>query len=88
MKWVRTIVFIAILGVVGIGLYRLQEENHELKVNIADMTATLTQVNKENDALQSRIEYFRIPENLVKELKSQFNYKEEGEQLLIIVPKQ
>ncbi len=87
MNWVRTAVFVAVLGILGIGFYNLQKENQGLRASIQDMTATLANVEAENGTLQSRIDYFRVPDNLLKELKSQFNYKQEGEQMIIIVPK-
>ena len=87
MPLLKTILFLLILGLLGVGLYNLRKENLALEHGIEELTASLSGVEEENKTLQDRISYFRIPENLVKELKSQFNYREADEELIIVVPK-
>jgi len=87
MPLLKTILFLLILGLLGVGLYNLRKENLALEHGIEELTASLSGVEEENKMLQDRISYFRIPENLVKELKSQFNYREADEELIIVVPK-
>lgn len=43
-------------------------------------------MEEENKELLSDIEYYGHPENLLKELKKHFNYKETGEEIIIIIP--
>ncbi len=87
MPLLKTIIFLLILGLLGVGLYNLRKENLALERGIHELTASLSGLEEENKTLQDRISYFRIPENLVKELKSQFNYREADEELIIVVPK-
>jgi len=68
------------------GIYNLVVEKKDLSKEISDLKATLNNYEKENNNLNSKIEYFNHPENLLKELKSQSNYRNPSEKLIIIVP--
>ncbi len=83
----KTIVFILILVALGVGIYNLKVENNNLETKINQFAATFWELESENESLLEKIAYFRNPENLLKELKSQFNYREDGEEMIIIVPK-
>ena len=83
----KTIVFILVLIVLGIGMYNLRSENQALEHDVGALSATVSGLESENKSLLERIAYFRNPENLLKELKSQFNYREQGEEMIIIVPR-
>lgn len=61
-------------------------EKRALRKEVAELRSELKNLESENRELISKIEYFKKPENLLKEIKSQFNYREEGEGLIIIVP--
>lgn len=81
---------IAILSLVLIGVsaqvYLILKESNGFKKDLDDLSGQIRTLVKENTDLKSDIEYFSIPENLEKELKSKFNYKEVGEKMIIIVP--
>jgi cell division protein FtsL len=79
------ILCIALAGVL-IQLYFILKERNQLKTNLDDLNSRLYALTEENANLQSEIEYFSYPENLEKELKSKFNYKKPGEEMMIIVP--
>jgi len=83
----KTAIFIAVFVLLGLGLYNLRQEKIELESEMANLKAEIAGLQNENKTLQERLNYFRVPENLLKELKSQFNYREEGEEMMIIVPK-
>ena len=68
------------------GVYKLIVKNNALEKDIEKLGANLESLEKENRELLADIEYFEEPENLIKELKSQFNYREAGEKLIIVVP--
>lgn len=68
------------------GVYKLIVKNNALEKDIEKLGANLESLEKENHELLADIEYFKEPENLIKELKSQFNYREAGEKLIIVVP--
>ena len=87
MPFLKTIIFLIILGLLGVGLYNLRKENLALQTDLKHLTASLSALEEENKTFEERIAYFRIPENLIKELKSQFNYREENEEMIIVVPK-
>ncbi|MFH1162423.1 MAG: septum formation initiator family protein [Candidatus Jorgensenbacteria bacterium] len=70
----------------GWGVYTLASEQNALESDWEGLQATLVALQSENASLREKIEYFRQPENLLKEVKSQFNYTEAGEKLLIIIP--
>lgn len=87
MNWVwKTIIIAAIVILLGLGLYKLWVQNQELGAEVEDLNATLTEVKEENRELEYEIDYFKNPENLLKEVKSQFNYREQGEEMIIVVP--
>lgn len=87
MNWIwKAIIIAVIIILLGIGAYRLWAENRTLESEIDDLNASLTDVKEENRDLERRIDHFEEPENLLKELKSQFNYREEGEEMIIVVP--
>ena len=57
-----------------------------MEKQVQELNVSLKTLADENQSLVSVIDYFKNPENLLKELKSQFNYKETGEKLIIVVP--
>ena len=50
------------------------------------LKAELHTLQGEQKKFTSRIEYLAHPENLIKEIKSQFNYRTPDEKLILIVP--
>lgn len=70
----------------GLGGYGLMGEKRGLKNEVTELRGEFEALEKENRELVARIKYFENPENLLKEIKSQFNYREQGEGLIIIVP--
>jgi len=84
------IALIIILSIVLIGIsaqiYLVLKERNQLKNDLADLNGKMSALAKENADMKSAIQYFSIPENLAKELKSKFNYKEPGEKMMVVVP--
>ncbi len=83
-------IIIAVLCLVLIGvlaqIYFILKESNGLKKDLDDLNGRISALVKENTKLKSDIEYFSIPENLEKELRLRFNYKEAGEKMMIVVP--
>lgn len=79
------VIFILVI-LLSSGLYRLMSENADLKKKIQELEDKFNVIEKENKNLVNQVEYYSHLENLVKELKTRFNYKEAGESLIIIVP--
>ncbi|MDI6734103.1 MAG: septum formation initiator family protein [Patescibacteria group bacterium] len=86
MKFWRFLIILVIFAVLSWGVYNLIIERKSLEAEISKLSLTVFSLREENKSLTENIEYFKRPENLIKELKSQFNYKEAGENLIIIVP--
>jgi cell division protein FtsB len=82
----KTIIFVMIIILLGTGIYKLWLQNKELEDQVGEFDAILHEIQNENRQLEARISYFQNPENLLKEIKSQFNYREQGEEMIIIVP--
>ncbi len=74
------------LGYALAGINSKEKTFAGLKKDLDDLNGRMGALAKENTDLKSQIEYFSIPENLEKELKSRFNYKEAGEKMMIVVP--
>ncbi len=87
MKSLIKIVMVALIVVIPIlSLYGIKEEKKQFGFKLAELTATVEILREQNNFLEKEVEYFSYPENLIKELKSKFNYREEGEKIIIIVP--
>ena len=83
--WHILIMFFAVVALTA-GVYNLYAKSNDFKKETAELKISVKKISDENEELVSKIEYFKRPENLLKELKSQFNYVESGEKLIIIVP--
>ncbi len=83
--WLIIILSLVLIGV-SAQIYLILKESNGLKKDLDDLNGRMGALAKENTDLKSQIEYFSIPENLEKELKSRFNYKEAGEKMMIVVP--
>ena len=88
MRLWKIIIIIFVIAILGAGVYSLRSEGKKLEAEVGELTAILNELDRENEELRNNIKYFEEPENLLKELKSQFNYKERGEELIIIIPGQ
>ncbi|MEK7629757.1 MAG: septum formation initiator family protein [Patescibacteria group bacterium] len=86
MQLWKGIVFILVVIFLIWGIYGLIAEKNSLQNEVKDLRSNVQNLKSENNSLAQNIEYFKRPENLIKELKSQFNYKEAGEKLIIVVP--
>ena len=82
----KILVVLIVVALLGWGVYNLVQEKNSLGREAGELSEVLKSLEEENRTLTSKIEYFQNPENLLKEVKSQFNYREEGEGLIIIVP--
>ncbi|PIU98204.1 hypothetical protein COS61_02615 [Candidatus Wolfebacteria bacterium CG03_land_8_20_14_0_80_40_12] len=86
MRIVIVLILIAILSGVSLQIFLILKEFNQLKNRLNNLNSRLNVLLKENDDLRSEIEYFSHPENLEKELRSKFNYKKPGEEIIIITP--
>lgn len=87
MKAWYIIVVALLCGFLGWGIWTITGDRGMLEAETTELRAKVNALAEENKSLQESIEYYEDPKNLVKELKSQFNYREEGEHLIIVVPR-
>ncbi len=83
--WLIVILFVILIGV-SAQIYLLLKENNQLSGNLGELNRRLEALAKENADVKSEIQYLSDPNNLEKELKSKFNYKNPGEKMMIVVP--
>ena len=86
MRFWIIIGIIFIVGFFGWGVYGLLREKNTLSEEAGNLATVRENLLEENMALIERVEYLENSENLLKEVKSRFNYREAGEGLIIIVP--
>ena|SRR3989344_8345419 len=86
MSLPKIIIAVLIAAVLVFGVYGLMSEKSKLEGEVEKLSESAEKLQTENRSLLADLEYFKNPENLVKELKSQFNYHEAGEELIIVVP--
>jgi len=86
MKLGIVIVLSIILMAVFTQVYFILKERNQLKTELNGLSSRLDSLLKENNDLQSDIEYFSHPENLEKELRSRSNLRKPDEEMMIIVP--
>lgn len=86
MEWWKIGILVLVFVLLGWGMYNLVTAKTPLKKEIQTLQTPVNSLAEENKNLTALIEYFKRPENLLKEVKSQFNYHEVGEKLIIIVP--
>ncbi|MFH1192824.1 MAG: septum formation initiator family protein [Candidatus Jorgensenbacteria bacterium] len=84
-SWMWGIVLV-VIALLAWGVYALTSERNALDGDWEGFQATVAALHSENAELKEKIEYLKQPENILKELKSQFNYTEAGEKLLIVIP--
>jgi len=86
MKLWQIIVLVALAGFISVGIYTLRQEKKVSGAKAEKLKAELHTLQGEQKKFTSRIEYLAHPENLIKEIKSQFNYRTPDEKLILIVP--
>lgn len=86
MKALKITATIIVIIIFLWGLVNIIREKIMLQDKTMNLKAELDSLTAENRNLSAKIEYLKIPENLLKELKSIFNYREQDEKMLIIVP--
>lgn len=72
---------------VGLQLYSSLLRKNELIRERDAIELRLQQARIDEIRLRGELEYYSIPENFEKELRARFNYRREGEKLIIIVPR-
>ncbi len=79
-------VLIIFIVVVGFQVSLLFKEESGLKSDLNQLKDKSASFSNENNELQQQIDFLSRAENLEKQLKAQFNYKNVGEKMMILVP--
>lgn len=85
-RFLKIILIVGLLGLAGWGFLNLERQNRQLQVKINNLETGASALEKENQSLQENIEYFSQADNLIKELRALFNYRQPGEKMMIIIP--
>ena len=75
MKIVIFILLLAILGFLGWGIYGFMVEKRGFEEKTAGLEVKTAALKEDIAKSESEIKYFSEEANLLKELKSQFNYR-------------
>ncbi len=86
-RW-RMGLIIALAAAFGIVGWRLYKEHSSFRASVEELRAKSVSLEEENSGLFGKIEYFGIPENLLKEARARFNFTRQGEKLLIVIPQE
>jgi cell division protein FtsB len=85
-KGIITLILLVFLGLIIVQAFRLNNERLKLEEGLAKISPRIESLEQKNKDLKSDLRYFAEPENLLKEFKSEFNYKNPGERMIIVVP--
>jgi hypothetical protein len=80
-------VMVAAIGFVGYQIFGIMGEYGGLSEKMDRVKHSADKIKEDNSDLKERIEYLSQPENLIKEIKSKFNYRFPDEQTIIVAPK-
>ena len=86
MKWFKLAGALVLVAAISWAVWALRAERKGIEEERDELRADLSVVTEENEEIESKIEYYEDEENLLKEAKSQFNYRAPDEELIIIVP--
>ncbi|MFA5052444.1 MAG: septum formation initiator family protein [Parcubacteria group bacterium] len=85
-KYVLFAIFITAIGFVGYQTYGMLRDYRDLSGEVSEAKDGANRLTNENEELKERIEYLGKPENLIKEIKSRFNYRLPDERTIIVAP--
>jgi cell division protein FtsB len=86
MRWWHIVSVVVLVVLIGIGGFYLSEERKVLSADREKLSTEFHALTTEKKLLEAKIQALEDPENLVQEIKAQFNYRKPDENLIIIVP--
>ncbi len=78
---------VVFLFVLGTQIYSFVLQTNKTQKDFTELQNKLQQAKEDQGRFTADMNYYLNPENLKKELKGRFNYKEPGEKMLILVNK-
>jgi cell division protein FtsB len=85
-KYIITVFLFVILVVAILQFLNLKDQRQQLKEELATEQLKIDELEGKRQQLISEINYFENNQNLEKEFKSRFNYRQPDEKLYILVP--
>lgn len=86
MRFLKILIIAGLIGFTAWGGYNLERQSRQLEIKFNNLKTNSELLERENQVLKEDINYFGYADNLIKELKSLFNYRQPGEKMIIIVP--
>ncbi len=86
MKQALAAFLIILIFIVIFRVLEIRKERLESEIYLHNLLVQKEEFKIENQKLEKSIGYFSFLENLEKEVKAQFNFRQIGEKLIIIVP--
>lgn len=86
LKKAVIVFLVLVIAAVAAQFFIFFKQARELEKNLAAKEDKIRLLEKENEEIKLRIEYFSHPENLEKELRARFNYRRPDEKMIIITP--
>jgi len=84
---IAAIVFLSLAIIfLGVKIISFWGQERSLNAQLDAIQAQLAKTQTQGAYLQQDVQYLANPANLEKELRSRFNYKKPGENMVIIVP--
>ena len=87
MKILFAIILTVVIGAIGFQIYGLYSQGRALAEEERALNAEVAKIEEDNHRIKEDLRYLSDIRNLEKELKSIFNYRKPGEELLIVIPK-
>jgi cell division protein FtsB len=75
-----------LIAFLSVGVFKLEKTKKDMISNLNNLKNDVQNLKNENKELKAKIKYLENPYNLIKEVKKQTNYKNEGENVIIITP--
>ncbi len=85
IKGGAAVLLLVLICVLGMQIYTLLSQTRAAQKNFAEVENKLKEARADQSAFTADLDYYLNPQNLRKELKGRFNYKEPGEKMLILV---
>lgn len=86
MGRLRIFIILAVAFVFAFMAYSIIKEKRVYEASVHMLQAKKAGLESENANLSAKIEYFKNPQNLLKEARTQFNFVGPGEKVIIIIP--
>ncbi len=85
LKVFGIVLSIFLLVVLGMRIFSLGRQANTAEKNFSEFKSKLEQAKTDQDKIAADVNYYLNPDNLKKELKGRFNYKEVGEKMVIFI---